>query len=168
MPRPHPFATAPAPKGRARAVKPPKLHVTNYGYARVSTGGQSVDAQAQQLRAAGAVKVFREVASGAKTDRPQLARLVSELAAGDVVMVTRLDRLASRNQSASASACCCAARQARAEPSATSRPAWRTSHCHSPPIKATDRSQPPNMAFSTGKPPRSQSVNHCAAVRVTA
>jgi DNA invertase Pin-like site-specific DNA recombinase len=38
--------------------------------------------------------VFREVASGANTDRPQLARLVSELAAGDVVMVTRLDRLA--------------------------------------------------------------------------
>jgi DNA invertase Pin-like site-specific DNA recombinase len=38
--------------------------------------------------------VFREVASGAKTDRPQLQRLVSELAAGDVVMVTRLDRLA--------------------------------------------------------------------------
>ena len=61
---------------------------------RVSTGGQSVDAQARQLRAAGAGKVFREVASGAKTDRPQLARLVSELAAGDVVMVTRLDRLA--------------------------------------------------------------------------
>src|ERR1700746_504427 len=62
--------------------------------ARVSTGGQSVDAQARQLRAAGAGKVFREVASGAKTDRPQLARLVSELAAGDVVMVTRLHPLA--------------------------------------------------------------------------
>ena len=94
MPRPHPFAAAPAPKGRARAVKPSKPHATIYGYTRVSTGGQSVDAQARQLRAAGAAKVFREVASGAKTDRPQLARLVSELAAGDVVMVTRLDRLA--------------------------------------------------------------------------
>jgi DNA invertase Pin-like site-specific DNA recombinase len=92
MPRPHPFAAAPASKGRARAV--PKSRVTVYGYARVSTGGQSVDAQARQLRAAGAGKVFREVASGAKTDRPQLQRLVSELAAGDVVMVTRLDRLA--------------------------------------------------------------------------
>jgi hypothetical protein len=43
---------------------------------------------------AGAGKVFREVASGAKANRPQLARLVSELAAGDVLMVTRLDRLA--------------------------------------------------------------------------
>jgi DNA invertase Pin-like site-specific DNA recombinase len=64
------------------------------GYARVSTDGQSVDAQVRQLRAAGAGKVFREVASGAKTDRPQLRRLLSEVAAGDVVMVTRLDRLA--------------------------------------------------------------------------
>jgi DNA invertase Pin-like site-specific DNA recombinase len=92
MPKPHPFAAAPASKSRARAVSKPA--VTVYGYARVSTGGQSVDAQARQLRAAGAGKVFREIASGAKTDRPQLHRLVSELAAGDVVMVTRLDRLA--------------------------------------------------------------------------
>jgi DNA invertase Pin-like site-specific DNA recombinase len=38
--------------------------------------------------------VFREVASGAKTDRPQLRRLLSEITADDVVMVTRLDRLA--------------------------------------------------------------------------
>jgi DNA invertase Pin-like site-specific DNA recombinase len=56
--------------------------------------GQSVDAQIRQLGAAGAGKVFREVASGAKTDRPQLRRLLSEVATGDVVMVTRLDRLA--------------------------------------------------------------------------
>ncbi len=40
-----------------------------YGYARVSTDGQSVDAQVRQLRAAGAGQVFRETASGAKTDR---------------------------------------------------------------------------------------------------
>jgi predicted site-specific integrase-resolvase len=65
-----------------------------YGYPRVSTDGQSEAAQVRQLRAAGPKKVFREVASGAKTDRPQLRRLISELAAGDVVMVTRLDRLA--------------------------------------------------------------------------
>jgi DNA invertase Pin-like site-specific DNA recombinase len=92
MPKPHPFTTAPTTKGRARAV--PKSAVTVYGYARVSTGGQSVDAQARQLRAAGAGKVFREVASGVAVDRPQLRRLLSEVAAGDVVMVTRLDRLA--------------------------------------------------------------------------
>ena len=65
-----------------------------YGYARVSTDGQSEAAQVRQLRAAGAAKVFREVASGAKTDRAQLRRAVAELAAGDVLMVTRLDRLA--------------------------------------------------------------------------
>jgi DNA invertase Pin-like site-specific DNA recombinase len=79
-------------KGRLRAVAKP--YVTIYGYARFSTGGQSVDAQVRELRAAGAATVFREVASGAKTDRPQLRRLLSEVATGDVVMVTRLDRLA--------------------------------------------------------------------------
>jgi DNA invertase Pin-like site-specific DNA recombinase len=66
----------------------------NRGYARVSTDGQSVDAQVRQLRAAGAEKVYRETASGAKTDRAQLRRVLDQLAAGDVLMVTRLDRLA--------------------------------------------------------------------------
>jgi hypothetical protein len=47
----------------------------------ISTAGQSVDVQVRQLRAAGAGKVFREVASGAKTDRPQHRRLLSEVAA---------------------------------------------------------------------------------------
>ena len=79
-------------KGGIHAVAKP--YVILYGYARVSTGGHSVDAQERELRAAGAVTVFREVASGAKTDRPQLRRLLSEISAGDVVMVTRLDRLA--------------------------------------------------------------------------
>jgi hypothetical protein len=65
-----------------------------YGYARVSTDGQSVDAQVRQLTKAGCKKVFREVASGAKTDRNQLRRLLDQLEAGDVLMVTRLDRLA--------------------------------------------------------------------------
>jgi DNA invertase Pin-like site-specific DNA recombinase len=65
-----------------------------YGYARVSTDRQSVEAQVRQLRAAGARKVFREVASAAKTDRAQLRRLLAELSVGDVLMVTRLDRLA--------------------------------------------------------------------------
>src|ERR1700688_1929721 len=65
-----------------------------HGYARVSTDGQSVDAQVKQLRAAGAEKVWRETASGAKTDRAQLRRMLDQLGAGDVLMVTRLDRLA--------------------------------------------------------------------------
>src|SRR6202040_967989 len=64
-----------------------------YGYARVSTDGQSVTAQVAELRKHGAGKVFREVASGAKTDRAQLRRVLDQLDAGDVLMVTRLDRL---------------------------------------------------------------------------
>lgn len=65
-----------------------------YGYARVSTDGQSVSAQIQQLTEAGCTKVFREVASGVKTDRVQLRRALAKLESGDVLMVTRLDRLA--------------------------------------------------------------------------
>jgi DNA invertase Pin-like site-specific DNA recombinase len=65
-----------------------------YGYARVSTDDQSVDAQVRQLTKAGCKKVFREVASGTKTDRVQLRRLLDQLEAGDVLTVTRLDRLA--------------------------------------------------------------------------
>jgi DNA invertase Pin-like site-specific DNA recombinase len=68
-----------------------------YGYARVSPGGKSasVDAQARQLTKAGCKKVFRDVhVSGAKTDRAQLRCVIEALAPGDVLMVTRLDRLA--------------------------------------------------------------------------
>jgi DNA invertase Pin-like site-specific DNA recombinase len=61
------------------------------GYQRA---GQSVDAQVPQLTKAGCKKVFREVASGAKTDRSQLCCVLDQLEAGDVLMVTRLDRLA--------------------------------------------------------------------------
>jgi DNA invertase Pin-like site-specific DNA recombinase len=65
-----------------------------YGYARVSTDGQSVAAQVAELTAAGAVRVFRETASGAQTDRAQLRKALAVLDAGHVLMVTRLDRLA--------------------------------------------------------------------------
>jgi len=65
-----------------------------YRYARVSSDGQSVDAQVRQLTKAGCKRVFREVASGVKTDRSQLRHLLNQLAAGDVLTVTRLDRLA--------------------------------------------------------------------------
>jgi DNA invertase Pin-like site-specific DNA recombinase len=65
-----------------------------YGYARVSTDGQSIDAQVRQLTKAGCRKVFRETASGAKANRRQLRAALDQLAAGDVLMVTRLDRLA--------------------------------------------------------------------------
>jgi DNA invertase Pin-like site-specific DNA recombinase len=65
-----------------------------YGYARVSTDGQSVNAQVRQLTKAGCKKVFRETASGAKTDRAHLRKALAVLEGGDVFMVTRLDRLA--------------------------------------------------------------------------
>ena len=65
-----------------------------YGYARVSTDGQSLDAQVKQLRAAGAAKVFKETASGARADRAQLRRALGQHERRDVLMVTRLDRLA--------------------------------------------------------------------------
>jgi DNA invertase Pin-like site-specific DNA recombinase len=53
-----------------------------------------VDAQVRKLKAAGARKVWRETASGAKTDRIEFRRVLDRLDAGDVLMVTRLDRLA--------------------------------------------------------------------------
>ena len=65
-----------------------------HGYARVSTDGQSVDAQVKQLRDAGAENIFRETASGAKTDRRELAKALREIGEGDTLLVTRLDRLA--------------------------------------------------------------------------
>ena len=65
-----------------------------FGDARVSTDGQSVNAQVTQLEQAGAEKIFREVASGAKSDRAQLRRALDQLDTGDVLLVTRLDRLA--------------------------------------------------------------------------
>jgi DNA invertase Pin-like site-specific DNA recombinase len=65
-----------------------------YGYARVSTPGQKVDPQVEQLRAAGAIQIYREAQSGAKTDRVQLHRVLAKLVENDVFMITRLDRFA--------------------------------------------------------------------------
>jgi DNA invertase Pin-like site-specific DNA recombinase len=68
--------------------------MTTFGYARVSTDGQTLDNQLETLKAAGAVKVFSEKESGIKTDRKALARAIAVLDKGDVLLVTRLDRLA--------------------------------------------------------------------------
>ncbi|WP_106754594.1 recombinase family protein [Pannonibacter carbonis] len=65
-----------------------------YGYARVSTEGQTLEAQLDALRAAGAEKIFQEKVSGAVTNRPQLVKLLATLQPGDLVLITRLDRLA--------------------------------------------------------------------------
>jgi DNA invertase Pin-like site-specific DNA recombinase len=63
-------------------------------YARVSTDGQTLDAQQAVLKAAGAERVFAEKVSGAVTDRKALAKAIAALGEGDVLLVTRLDRLA--------------------------------------------------------------------------
>jgi DNA invertase Pin-like site-specific DNA recombinase len=64
------------------------------GYARVSTNGQDLALQQEALKAAGCEKVYAEKISGARSDRPQLARMLKALAPGDTIIVTRLDRLA--------------------------------------------------------------------------
>jgi DNA invertase Pin-like site-specific DNA recombinase len=66
------------------------------GYARVSTYGQPLDTQLEQLRAAGcgSRNIYREKVSGARADRRELNRMLGKLSPGDVVTVTRIDRLA--------------------------------------------------------------------------
>jgi len=64
------------------------------GYARVSTDGQTLDNQQAALKSAGADKVFSETVSGAVTDRQQLAKAIDCLSEGDLLIVTKLDRLA--------------------------------------------------------------------------
>jgi DNA invertase Pin-like site-specific DNA recombinase len=68
--------------------------MTVKGYARVSTDGQTLDAQQAALREAGATLVFSEKQSGVKTDRAALSRCMASLEPGDTVLVTKLDRLA--------------------------------------------------------------------------
>jgi DNA invertase Pin-like site-specific DNA recombinase len=68
--------------------------MTTIGYARVSTDGQTLDAQQAALTNAGCTKVFAEKQSGAKTDRAQLAKAIATLAPGDTLVVCKLDRLA--------------------------------------------------------------------------
>src|ERR1700751_3139396 len=66
------------------------------GYARVSTYGQTLDSQLEQLRKAGcnSRNIDREKVTGARADRRELNRMLGKLAPGDVVTVTRIDRLA--------------------------------------------------------------------------
>jgi DNA invertase Pin-like site-specific DNA recombinase len=71
-----------------------ELKMTIYGYARVSTDGQSLASQDAELHAAGCAKVYAEKISGARSDRPELAKALKRLTVGDVLIVTRLDRLA--------------------------------------------------------------------------
>ena len=66
------------------------------GYARVSTYGQTLESQLEQLRAAGCASrnIYREKVTGARADRRELNRMLAKLAPGDMLTVTRIDRLA--------------------------------------------------------------------------
>ena len=64
------------------------------GYARVSTYGQSLSAQLEQLKAAGCTRIYQEKATGARADRRELQKMLKHLSAGKVLVVTRIDRLA--------------------------------------------------------------------------
>ncbi|MCP4780948.1 MAG: recombinase family protein [Hyphomicrobium sp.] len=64
------------------------------GYARVSTDGQSLDAQLDELKQAGCERVFQEKISGTRSDRQELAKVMAKLDEGDILIVSRLDRLA--------------------------------------------------------------------------
>lgn len=70
------------------------MEMTVYGYARVSTIGQDLEAQIYALEKQGAEKIYQEKFTGTITDRPQLNELLSVLKEGDTLMVTKLDRFA--------------------------------------------------------------------------
>lgn len=71
-------------------TSPPRL----VGYARVSTTGQTLGAQLEQLQAAGCKRIYSEKVTGAHADRRELLKMLKQLSTGDVVVVTRIDRLA--------------------------------------------------------------------------
>jgi DNA invertase Pin-like site-specific DNA recombinase len=67
--------------------------MTVLGYARVSTQDQRLAGLLDALKATGATIIYREKISGARADRPQLAKLMAGLKTCDIVVVTKLDRL---------------------------------------------------------------------------
>src|ERR1700731_561127 len=84
--------TATKLKTKAKAKAPTETR--RLGYARASTYGQKNDAQLAQLRAEGCTRIYREKMGGVRPDRRELLKLLKALAPGDVVTVTRIDRLA--------------------------------------------------------------------------
>jgi DNA invertase Pin-like site-specific DNA recombinase len=64
------------------------------GYARVSTEDQNLDGQLDALKTAGAERIFADKITGTARSRPELDRLLDQLRQGDVITVTKYDRLA--------------------------------------------------------------------------
>lgn len=64
-----------------------------FGYARVSTREQTLNMQVDALRQEGCEKIFSEIASGAKSDRPELAKMLEHVRKDDVIVIWKLDRL---------------------------------------------------------------------------
>jgi DNA invertase Pin-like site-specific DNA recombinase len=77
-------------KLHAHTLRRVTMHV---GYARVSTREQTIDLQVDALTQAGCTRVYTEVISGARADRPILAQVLEMLRAGDVLVIWKLDRL---------------------------------------------------------------------------
>lgn len=76
-----------------------EIDIMLYGYARVSTRGQakdgnSLEAQENALRSAGATKIYADAFTGTKTHRPELDKLMAVMQSGDTMVVTKLDRIA--------------------------------------------------------------------------
>src|SRR4051794_36325005 len=68
--------------------------MTTYGYARVSSEDQKLESQVEELTNAGCERIYKEKISGAKIERRELMRVLKKLQSGDVLIITRLDRLA--------------------------------------------------------------------------
>lgn len=68
--------------------------MAKYGYARVSTVAQDLESQIQSLESEGCTQIYKEKFTGTKTDRPVFNEVMSLLAEGDTLVVTKLDRLA--------------------------------------------------------------------------
>ena len=102
-PAPLSFQKLPPPKDTCKSIwRCYDFRMASFGYARVSTDGQSVDAQVRQLRDAGAEKIFPETASGRRPTGANWREVfLTRLRDGDTLLVTRLDRLARSTRSLS-------------------------------------------------------------------